>query len=241
MPFDLLFLIIVFLIGLLILTLSIAGLFNSLFVKNNVKNKKKYSAIILFSSCIICSIYLVVNSFIAYNTKCKMLPKIDSQVSIAAITQRSNKYYHVDNVQSVTKVTKATKFYLGHGLDLADLLDMLRKSDYLQKAQVSVNSKTIDIPTNRITGIQITLPKNASVSQLNHALVKKNIKTNQEMFANLANKHKKTNYAIYVVSGTPTKLTRYYAGKQANLLKQKVLTVIYVIYKKSSSNWTKIN
>lgn len=54
MPFDLSLLIIVFLIGLLIVTLSIVGLFNSLFVKN----KKKYSAIILFSSCIICSIYL---------------------------------------------------------------------------------------------------------------------------------------------------------------------------------------
>lgn len=86
MPFDLSFLIIVFLIGLLIVALSIAGLFNSLFVKN----KKKYLAIILFSSCIICSIYLVVNSFIAYNTKCKMLPKIDRQASIAAITQRSS-------------------------------------------------------------------------------------------------------------------------------------------------------
>lgn len=223
MPFDLSLLIIVFLIGLLIVTLSIVGLFNSLFVKN----KKKYSTIILFSSCIICSIYLVVNSFIAYNTKCKMLPKIDRQASIAAITQRSNKYYHVDNVQPVTKVTKATKFYLDHGPDLADPLDMLRKSNYLQTAQVSINNKTIDIPTNRITDIQITLPKNASVTQLKHALVKKNIKTNQEMLANLANKHKKTNYAIYVVSGTPTKLTRYYAGRQANLLKQKVLTVTY--------------
>ena len=237
MPFDLSFLIIVFLIGLLIVALSIAGLFNSLFVKN----KKKYSAIILFSSCIICSIYLVVTSFMAYNTKCKMLPKIDSQASIAAITQRSNKYYHVDNVQPVTKVTKATKFYLDHGPDLADPLDMLRKSDYLQKAQVSINNKTIDVPTNRITGIQITLPKDASVTQLKHALVKKNVKTNQEMLDNLANKHKKTNYAIYVVTGTPTKLTRYYAGKQADLLKQKVLTVIYVTYKKPSSNWIKIN
>ena len=54
MPFDLSLLIIVFLLGLLIVALSIAGLFNSLFVKN----KRKYSAIILFSSCIICSIYL---------------------------------------------------------------------------------------------------------------------------------------------------------------------------------------
>ena len=54
MPLDLSLLIIVFLIGLLIVVLSITGLFNSLFVKN----KKKYSAIILFSSCIICSIYL---------------------------------------------------------------------------------------------------------------------------------------------------------------------------------------
>ena len=176
-----------------------------------------------------------------YNTKCKMLPKIDHQVSIAAITQRSNKYYHVDKVQPVTKVTKATKFYLDHGPDLADPLGMLRKSDYLQTAQVSINNKTIDIPTNRITGMQITLPKNASVNQLNHTLVKKNIKTNQKMLDNLANKHKKTNYAIYVVTGTPTKLTRYYAGKQANLLKQKVLTVIYVTYKKLSSNWTKVN
>lgn len=230
MPFDLSFLIIVFLSGLLIVALSIVGLFNSLFVKN----KKKYSAIILFSSCIICSIYLVVNSFIAYSTKCKMLPKIDRQASIAAITQRSNKYYRVDNVQPITKVTKATKFYLDH-------LDMLGKSDYLQKAQVSINNKTIDIPTNRITGMQITLPKNASVSQLNQALVKKNIKTNQEMLDNLANKHKKTNYAMYVVSGTPTKLTRYYTGRQANLLKQKVLTVVQVNYKKPSSNWIKIN
>ena len=237
MSFDLSLLIIVFLIGLLIVTLSIVGLFNSLFVKN----KKKYSAIILFSSCIICSIYLAVNSFIVYNTKCKMLPKIDNQASIAAITQRSNKYYHVDNVQPVTKVTKATKFYFDHGLDLADPSDMLRKSDYLQKAQVSVNNKTIDIPTNRITGIQITLPKNASVSQLNHALVKKNIKTNQEMLNNLANKHKKTSYAIYVVSGAPTKLTSYYAGSQVNLLKQKILTVVQVTYKKPSSNWIKIN
>lgn len=230
MPFDLSFLIIVFLSGLLIVALSIVGLFNSLFVKN----KKKYSAIILFSSCIICSIYLVVNSFIAYNTKCKMLPKIDRQASIAAITQRSNKYYRVDNVQPITKVTKATKFCLDH-------LDMLGKSDYLQKAQVSINNKTIDIPTNRITGMQITLPKNASVSQLKQALVKKNIKTNQEMLDNLANKHKKTNYAMYVVSGTPTKLTRYYTGRQANLLKQKVLTVVQVNYKKPSSNWIKIN
>lgn len=237
MPLDLSLLIIVFLIGLLIGVLSIAGLFNSLFVKN----KKKYPTIILFSSCIICSIYLVVNSFMAYNTKCKMLHKIDSQASVAAITQKSNKYYHVDNVQPVTKVTKATKFYLDHGLDLADPLDMLRKSDYLQKAQVSINNKTIDIPTNRITGIQIMLPKDASVTQLERALIKKNIKTNQEMLTNLTNKHKKTNYAIYVVTGTPTKLTRYYAGKQANLLKQKVLTVIYVTYKKSSSNWIKIN
>lgn len=237
MSFDLSLLTIVFLIGLLIVTLSIAGLFNSLFVKN----KKKYSAIIFFSSCIICSIYLVVNSFMAYNTKCKILPKIDNQASTSAITQRSNKYYRVDNVQPVTKVTKATKFYLDHGPDLADPLDMLRKSDYLQKAQVSINNKTLDIPTNRITGMQITLPKNASVSQLNHALVKKNIKTNQEMLDNLANKHKKTNYAMYVVSGTPTKLTSYYAGRQANLLKQKVLTVIQVTYKKPSSNWIKIN
>lgn len=237
MPFDLSLLIIIFLIGLLIVTLSIVGLFNNLFAKN----KKKYSAIILFSSCIICSIYLVVNSFMAYNTKCKILPKIDNQASTAAITQRSNKYYRVDNVQPVTKVTKATKFYLDHGPDLADPLDMLRKSDYLQKAQVSINNKTIDIPTNRITGMQITLPKNASVSQLNQALVKKNIKTNQEMLDNLANKHKKTNYAMYVVSGTPTKLTSYYAGRQANLLKQKVLTVIQVTYKKPSSNWIKIN
>lgn len=86
MSFDLSLLIIGFLIGLVIVTLSIAGLFNSLFVKN----KKKYSAIILFSSCIICSIYLVVNSFMAYNTKRKMLPKIDRQASIAAITQRSS-------------------------------------------------------------------------------------------------------------------------------------------------------
>lgn len=237
MSFDLSPLIIVFLIGLLIVTLSIVSLFNSLFVKN----KKKYSAIIFFSSCIICSIYLVVNSFMAYNTKCKILPKIDNQASTAAITQRSNKYYRVDNVQPVTKVTKATKFYLDHGPDLADPLDMLRKSDYLQKAQVSINNKTLDIPTNRITGMQITLPKNASVSQLNQALVKKNIKTNQEMLDNLANKHKKTNYAMYVVSGTPTKLTSYYAGRQANLLKQKVLTVIQVTYKKPSSNWIKIN
>lgn len=237
MSFDLSLLIIVFLIGLLIVTLSIVSLFNSFFVKN----KKKYSAIILFSSCIICSIYLVVNSFMAYNTKCKILPKIDNQASTAAITQRSNKYYRVDNVQPVTKVTKATKFYLDHGPDLADPLDMLRKSDYLQKAQVSINNKTLDIPTNRITGMQITLPKNASVSQLNHALVKKNIKTNQEMLDNLANKHKKTNYAMYVVSGTPTKLTSYYAGRQANLLKQKVLTVIQVTYKKPSSNRIKIN
>ena len=45
MPFDLSLLIIVFLLGLLIVALNIAGLFNSLFVKN----KKKYSAIILFS------------------------------------------------------------------------------------------------------------------------------------------------------------------------------------------------
>lgn len=177
----------------------------------------------------------------AYNTKCKILPKIDNQASTAAITQRSNKYYRVDNVQPVTKVTKATKFYLDHGPDLADPLDMLRKSDYLQKAQVSINNKTLDIPTNRITGMQITLPKNASVSQLNQALVKKNIKTNQEMLDNLANKHKKTNYAMYVVSGTPTKLTSYYTGRQANLLKQKVLTVIQVTYKKPSSNWIKIN
>ena len=170
-----------------------------------------------------------------------MLPKIDRQASIATITQRSNKYYRVDTVKSVTKVTKATKFYLDHGPDLADPLDMLRKSDYLQKAQVSINNKTIDIPTNRITGIQIMLPKDASVTQLERALIKKNIKTNQEMLTNLTNKHKKTNYAIYVVTGTPTKLTRYYTGKQANLLKQKVLTVIYVTYKKSSSNWIKIN
>lgn len=236
MPFDLSFLIIVFLSGLLIVALSIVGLFNSLFVKN----KKKYSAIILFSSCIICSIYLVVNSFIAYNTKCKMLPKIDRQASIAAITQRSNKYYRVDNVQPITKVTKATKFYLDHP-NFVGLFDMLGKSDYLQKVQVSINNKTIDIPTNRITGMQITLPKNASVSQLNRALVKNNIKTNQEMLDNLANKHKKTNYAMYVVSGTPTKLTRYYTGRQANLLKQKVLTVVQVNYKKPSSNWIKIN
>ena len=40
MPFDLSFLIIGFLIGLLIVALSIVGLFNSLFVKD----KKKYSA-----------------------------------------------------------------------------------------------------------------------------------------------------------------------------------------------------
>lgn len=237
MPLDLSFLIIVFLIGLLIVVLSIAGLFNSLFVKN----KKKYSAIILFSGCIICSIYLVVNSFMAYNTKCKMLPKIDRQASIAAITQRSNKYYRVDTVQPVTKVTKATKFYLDHDPDLANQLDMLSKLNYLQKAQVSINNKTIDIPTNRITGIQITLPKDASITRLKHALVRRKIKTNQEMLDHLANKHKKINYAIYIVTGTPTKLTRYYAGKQANLLKQKVLTVIYVTYKKSSSNWTKIN
>lgn len=185
MPLDLSRLIIVFLIGLLIVVLSIAGLFNSLFVKN----KKKYSAIILFSSCIICSIYLVVNSFMAYNTKCKMLLKIDHQASIAAITQRSNKYYRVNTIQPVTKVTKATKFYLDHDLDLADPLDMLSKSNYLQKAQVSINNKTIDIPTNRITGMQITLPKNASVNQLNQALVKRKIKTNQEMLDHLANKH----------------------------------------------------
>lgn len=237
MPLDLSLLIIVFLIGLLIVVLSIAGLFNSLFVKN----KKKYSTIILFSSCIICSIYLVVNSFMTYNTKCKMLPKIDRQASIAAITQRSNKYYRVDTVKSVTKITKATKFYLDHDLDLADPLNMLSKSNYLQKAQVSINNKTIDIPTNRITGMQITLPKNASVNQLNQALVKRKIKTNQEMLDHLANKHKKLNYAIYVVSGTPTKLTRYYAGRQANLLKQEVLTVIQVAYKKPSSNWIKTN
>ena len=237
MPLDLSLLIIVFLIGSLIVVLNIANLFNSLFVKN----KKKYSTIILFSSCIICSIYLVVNSFIAYNTKCKMLPKIDRQASIAAITQRSNKYYRVDTIQPVTKVTKATKFYLDHDPDLADPLDMSSKSNYLQKAQVSINNKTIDIPTNRITGMQITLPKNASVNQLNQALVKKHIKTNQEMLDHLANKHKKLNYAIYVVSGTPTKLTRYYAGRQANLLKQKVLTVVQVAYKKPSSNWIKTN
>lgn len=237
MPLDLSLLIIVFLVGLLIVVLSIAGLFNSLFVKN----KKKYSTIILFSSCIICSIYLVVNSFMAYNTKCKMLPKIDRQASIAAITQRSNKYYSINTIQPVTKVTKATKFYLDHDLDLADPLDMLSKSNYLQKAQVSINNKTIDIPTNRITGMQITLPKNAGVNQLNQALVKRKIKTNQEMLDHLANKHKKLNYAIYVVSGTPTKLTRYYAGRQANLLKQEVLTVIQVAYKKPSSNWIKTN
>lgn len=112
----------------------------------------------------------------AYNTKCKMFPKIDSQASIAAITQRSNKYYRLDTVQPVTKVTKATKFYLDRS-DLAGSSDILRKLDYLQKAQVSINNKTIDIPTNRITGIQITLPKDASVTQLKHALVKKNIKT----------------------------------------------------------------
>lgn len=237
MPFDLSLLIIVFLIGLVIVTLSIAGLFNSLFVKN----KKKYSAIILFSSCIICSIYLVVNSFMAYNTKCKMLPKIDRQASIAAITQRSNKYYRVDTIQPVTKVTKATKFYLDHDLDLTDPLDMLSKSDYLQKAQVSINNKTIDIPTNRITGIQIVLPKDASITLLKRALVRRKIKTNQEMLDHLANKHKKPNYTIYVVSGTPTKLTRYYAGRQANLLKQEVLTVVQVAYKKPSSNWIKTN
>lgn len=237
MSFDLSLLIIGFLIGLLIVALSIVGLFNSLFAKD----KKKYSAIICFSSCIMCSIYLVVNSFMAYNTKCKMLPKIDRQASIAAITQRSNKYYRVDTVQPVTKVTKATKFYFDHGSYLADPSDMLPKSDYLQKAQIIINNKTIDIPTNRITGMQITLPENASVSQLNQALVKKNIKTNQEMLDNLADKHKKTNYAIHVVSGTPTKLTRYYAGRQANLLKQKVVTVVQITYKKSDSNWTKIN
>lgn len=118
---------------------------------------------------------------------------------------------------------------------------MLSKSNYLQKAQVSINNKTIDIPTNRITGMQITLPKNTSVNQLNQALVKRKIKTNQEMLDHLANKHKKLNYAIYVVSGTPTKLTRYYAGRQANLLKQEVLTVIQVAYKKPSSNWIKTN
>lgn len=232
MPFDLSFLIIGFLIGLLIVALSIVGLFNSLFVKN----KKKYSAIILFSSCIICSIYLVVTSFIAYNTKCKMLPKIDHQVSTAAITQRSNKYYHVDTVQPVTKVTKATKFYLDHDPDLVGSSDMLRKLDYLQKAQVGINNKTIDIPTNRITGIQIMLPKDASITLLKRALVRRKIKTNQEMLDHLANKHKKLNYAIYVVSGTPTKLTRYYAGMQANLLKQKVVAVVQVTYKKPSSN-----
>lgn len=87
----------------------------------------------------------------------------------------------------------------------------------------------------------LKLPKDASVTQLKHALVKKNIKTNQEMLDNLSNKRKKTNYAIYVVTGTPTKLTRYYAGKQANLLRQEVLTVVQVAYKKPSSNWTKIN
>lgn len=227
MSFDLSLLIVVFLIGFLIVTLSSVGLFNVLFAKN----KKKYLAIICFSGCIICSIYLVVNSFMAYNTKCKMLPKIDRQASIAALTQRSNKYYRVDTVQPVTKVTKATKFYLDH-LDLDGSSDMLRKSDYLQKAQVSINNKTIDIPTNRITGIQIILPTYASITQLKRALVRKNIKTNQEMLANLANKHKETNYAMYVVSGTPTKLTRYYAGRQANLLKQKVLTVVQVSYKK---------
>ena len=227
MPFDLSLLIVVFLIGLLIVALSSVGLFNILFAKN----KKKYLAIICFSGCIICSIYLVVNSFVAYNTKCNMLPKIDRQASIAAITQRSNKYYRVNNVQPVTKVTKATKFYLDH-LDLAGSSDMLRKSDYLQRAQVSINNKTIDIPTNRITGMQITLPTYASITQLKRALVRRHIKTNQEMLDNLANKHKETNYAMYVVSGTPTKLTRYYAGRQANLLKQKVLTVVQVSYKK---------
>lgn len=237
MPLDLSLLIIVFLIGLLIVILSIAGLFNSLFVKN----KKKYSAIILFSSCIICSIYLVINSFMAYNTKCKMLPKIDRQVSIAAITQRSNKYYRVNTIQPVTKVTKATKFYLDHDPDLASSSDMLRKLDYLQKAQVNINNKTIDIPTNRITGIQIMLPKDASITLLKRALVRRKIKTNQEMLDHLANKHKKFNYAIYVVSGTPTKLTRYYAGRQANVLKQEVLTVVQVAYKKPSSNWIKTN
>ena len=237
MPLDLSFLIIVFLIGLLIVVLSIAGLFNSLFVKN----KKKYSAIILFSSCIICSIYLVVNSFMAYNTKCKMLPKIDRQASIAAITQRSNKYYSVNTIQPVTKVTKATKFYLDHDPDFASSSDMLRKLDYLQKAQVNINNKTIDIPTNRITGIQIMLPKDASITLLKRTLIRRKIKTNQEMLDHLANKHKKLNYAIYVVSGTPTKLTRYYAGRQANLLKQEVLTVVKVAYKKPSSNWIKTN
>lgn len=118
---------------------------------------------------------------------------------------------------------------------------MLRKLNYLQKAQVSINNKTIDIPTNRITGIQIMLPKDASITLLKRALVRRKIKTNQEMLDHLANKHKKLNYAIYVVSGTPTKLTRYYAGRQANLFKQEVLTVIQVAYKKPGSNWIKTN
>lgn len=130
---------------------------------------------------------------------------------------------------------------MDHDPDLASSSDMLRKLDYLQKAQVNINNKTIDIPTNRITGIQIMLPKDTSMSQLNQALVNRKIKTNQEMLANLANKHKKLNYAIYIVSGTPTKLTRYYAGRRANLLKQEVLTVVQVAYKKPSSNWIKTN